>query len=249
MKKLLELKSIYAAYEKEEILKNINLTVYDKDFIGIIGPNGGGKTTLIKVILGLLKPKKGDLIFHQPRNIGYLPQFNVKNEKFPITVFEIVLSGLTSKKNIFKKISEKEKKKALELMKEMGIIELKNKVIGDLSGGQKQKAFLCRAIVSDPSILILDEPNTFVDKKFQGEMYNMLKELNKRMAILLITHDIGILPTIIKTIACVNVNLIYHNSNKIGNEELKSYNCPVELIAHGKIPHRVLAEHKGEEND
>ncbi|OQY08276.1 MAG: zinc ABC transporter ATP-binding protein [Fusobacteriia bacterium 4572_132] len=249
MKKLLELKSIYAAYEEEEILKDINLTVYENDFIGIIGPNGGGKTTLIKVILGLLKPKKGEIIFHQPRNIGYLPQFNLKNDKFPITIFEVISSGLSTKKKFFKKISKEEEKKVLELMKIMKILDLKDKVIGELSGGQKQKAFLCRAIISDPKILILDEPNTFVDKKFQKEMYELLKELNKKMAILLITHDIGVIPSIIKTIACVNVNLNYHDSNKIGEEELKAYNCPVELITHGKVPHRVLAEHKGEKND
>ncbi|MGM0508073.1 MAG: metal ABC transporter ATP-binding protein [Fusobacteriota bacterium] len=243
MKKLIKLNSISVAYDEEEVLKNINLEVNKNDFIGIIGPNGGGKTTLIKTILGLLDPISGSIDGIDNVTFGYLPQINMSNKKFPITVLEVVLSGLISNKTFFKRFSKEEKNKALEILGELGLDNKKDDIIDNLSGGQKQKAFLARAIISDPDILILDEPNTFVDKKSQGELYNNLEKLNKKMAILLVSHDLGVIPQMVKSIACVNTTLCHHKSNKIDKEILSQYNCPVDLITHGEIPHRVLQIH------
>jgi len=250
MKKLLEIKNLSAGYDETIVLKNINFQVHDTDFIGIIGPNGGGKTTLIKSILGVIKPVSGSIIYHFPgklkdfrRYIGYLPQQNVIDKKFPISVREVVLSGLTSQKNLIFRFSRDEKKKADELIEKSGLKNISRNPVGELSGGQLQRVFLARAVISNPSLLILDEPSTYVDNRSEFEFYETLKELNKEIAILLVSHDIGTISSYIKTIACVNLNLHYHASNEISSEELNIYNCPVDIIAHGKVPHRVLHEH------
>lgn len=248
MPKLVELKSVYAGYNDEVILKNVSLEIFDDDFIGIIGPNGGGKTTLLKVILGLIKPYKGSVSFyHQAKEkknlIGYLPQLNKIDHKFPIKVIDIVLSGLIFGKNLAFKHSKTDYMKARDTLNRLGILNLQNDPVGELSGGQMQKVLLARAIVSSPGLLILDEPNTYVDNQFEGELYEILKELNKEMAIIIVSHDLGTISTYIKTIACVNRGLHYHKSNKISEAQLASYNCPIKLITHGEIPHTVLKKH------
>lgn len=135
------------------------------------------------------------------------------------------------------------KEKVSDLLHEMGIYEIKNKSIGQLSGGQMQRVFLCRALLSDPKVLILDEPDTFVDNRFEGELYEKLNVLNKEMAIILVSHDIGTISSYVKTIACINSNLHYHASNKITQEQLDGYSCPIQIISHGEVPHTILKHH------
>ncbi|MCU4163163.1 metal ABC transporter ATP-binding protein [Carboxylicivirga caseinilyticus] len=245
MSALLELKNISAGYDDKTILQGVNLQVNPKDFVGIIGPNGGGKTTLLKVLLELLPPFDGKVIKQTGLRIGYLPQINSIDKKFPISVKEVILSGQLSK-SLWNKKHEKTSNKVDELLKFVGLEKYKHSAIGDLSGGQMQRVFLCRALISNPHLLILDEPNTYVDKTFEANLYNLLGDLNKDMAILLVSHDVGTIASMVKTIACVNGGLHYHASNKITNEVLKSYNCPIEIISHGTIPHRVLKDHKHE---
>jgi zinc transport system ATP-binding protein len=250
MKKLIEIKNLSAGYEDNVILKDINLEVFSGDFIGIIGPNGGGKTTLIKTILGLIKPICGELILHISKtNIGYLPQVNQIDKRFPISVFDVVRSG-KSDSALFSSFHRNtaEKEKAESLLEEMGIISIRNKAIGELSGGQMQRVFLCRALMNNPELLVLDEPSTYVDNNFEGELYMKLKELNEQMAILLISHDVGTISFFVKTIACINRNLHYHPSNIITEEQLTSYNCPLQIITHGNIPHTVLKLHDEHEH-
>lgn len=249
MKTLLELKNINAGYSDEVILKNVNLAIRDRDFIGVIGPNGGGKTTLVKVILGLLKPMSGKIIYYRNNNgnqhrIGYLPQISRTDKKFPITVLDVVLSGLAGAGRIFSRFSKQEIAGARALLHQMGIAGLEKKNIGDLSGGQMQRVFLSRAIISGPQLLILDEPNTFVDNKFESDLYRILKELNEKMAIMIVSHDVGTITYYVKTIACVNRELHYHESNVISEQQLAAYNCPIQIIAHGNVPHTVLHQHE-----
>ncbi|MBN2166443.1 MAG: ABC transporter ATP-binding protein [Marinilabiliaceae bacterium] len=245
--KLLELKNVTAGYNGLNILNKINLTVNSNDFIGVIGPNGGGKTTLLKVILGLIKPKSGTISFTGMSNgiksIGYLPQNNTFDHQFPISVMEVVMSGLASKYKLWKRPTKTDKIQAEELIAKTGMLYYKHTPIGELSGGQRQRVLLCRALIHNPQLLILDEPTTYVDKDFEGELYSLLSDLNKQMAILLVSHDIGIIVSYVKTIACINGTLHYHPSNKITNDLLLTYNCPVELVTHGKVPHRVLKQH------
>ncbi len=246
MEALLSIENLSFGYEKTPILEDINLKVYAHDFLGVIGPNGGGKTTLLKIILGLIKPDKGKINFEgdlqgRKRQIGYLPQVRHVDKKFPITVTDVVLSGSIMQEKHIKGKALKEKAEAL--LQEMGIPEIRKKAIGELSGGQMQRVFLCRALISEPKLLVLDEPDTFVDNRFEGELYERLKHLNHQMAIVLVSHDIGTITSYVKNIACVNQHLHYHPGNSITPEQLKDYNCPIQLITHGEIPHTVLKHH------
>ena len=248
MKNLIEIKNISVSYGKQVVLEKASMTIHENDFIGVIGPNGGGKTTLLKAILGLIETNSGQIIFSSlMRNggsdIGYLPQVNKFDHRFPITVLEVILSGLAGQNTWLKPYSSKSKAKAKYITEELGIENIAKKPVGELSGGQMQRVFLGRAIISDPKLLILDEPDTYVDNQFESELYQKLKELNKNMAIMLVSHDVGTICTHVKSIACVSRQVHYHPSNIISPEQLKSYNCPIQIITHCDVPHTVLGPH------
>lgn len=254
MQKCVALKSVSAGYSENVVLRDVNLVVYENDFLGVIGPNGGGKTTLLRVILGMISPLKGTVEFSngsQSRRgirIGYLPQMKLFDAKFPISVLDVVLSGLACDVGIWRRFSKADERRAEEILDLMGIHDLRKKAVGELSGGQMQRVFLSRAIVASPKLLLLDEPSTFVDKGFEVGLYEILKELNKELAVVLVSHDIGMISSYVKNIACVHGSLHYHDSNEITEELLEEYRCPIDLITHGTIPHRVLKRH-GEEDD
>jgi zinc transport system ATP-binding protein len=242
---LISLNNVSANYSGKQVLKKVSLQIHDDDFTGIIGPNGGGKTTLLKLILGLMKASEGTISRNIGKHdIGYLPQVSHFDDQFPITVSNVVLSGLSSGFNIWKKKNQYTIRKVDEILESIGISELKKRPIGELSGGELQRTMLARAIISSPKLLILDEPNTYVDNQFEQELYRILADLNKQMAILLVSHDLGIISPYIKSIACVNMGLHYHPSNEISKELLQVYNCPIELVTHGPVPHRVMEDHK-----
>ncbi len=225
---IIEIKNLSAGYDNRTVLHNINLTIYERDFLGIIGPNGGGKTTLIKCILGLLKPTTGEILYHScppsPSEIancqlstvncqlsmGYLPQYSSIDRKFPITVEEVILSGLSSKKPLASRFTARHREKASAVIARMGLEGMEQRAIGALSGGQLQRALLGRAIISDPQVVILDEPSTYIDKRFEARLYELLAEINKDCAIILVSHDIGTVLQQVKSIACVNETLDYH---------------------------------------
>ncbi len=243
-KPLVILKNVTTGYQSKTVLKEVSLDVFPNDFIGVLGPNGGGKTTLMKVVLGLLPVFSGELEFPSGRPAtGYLPQVTQVDKSFPITVKELISSGLKDKNAWFPHPGAALRKTLQQMLDEAGLATLASVPIGELSGGQLQKALLCRALINRPKLLILDEPNTHVDKQFEMELYNWLQELNQDMAILLVSHDIGTITPMVKTIACVNKTLHYHPTNQLTEEVLKVYNCPVDIIAHGPIPHRVLKSH------
>lgn len=265
---LIEIKNLSAGYDSRTVLRNVNLTVYDRDFLGIIGPNGGGKTTLIKCILGLLKPTAGEILYSDKRfvtsdkqgsaaqrpaltanrsvlKMGYLPQYNSIDRKFPITVEEVILSGLSSQKSLISRFTATHREKARQVIARMGLEGLEKRAIGVLSGGQLQRALLGRAIISDPALVVLDEPSTYIDKRFEARLYELLAEINHDCAIILVSHDIGTVLQQVKSIACVNETLDYHPDTGVSEEWLeRNFNCPIELLGHGALPHRILAEHK-----
>jgi zinc transport system ATP-binding protein len=248
MEKLIDIQDLTVSFDSKVVLSGANLVVNEKDFIGVIGPNGGGKTTLLKAILGLVQPASGQIVFsdkmkNRGSDIGYLPQVNKFDNRFPISVFEVIYSGLARQKSWANGFIQKDKSKVEAIIYELGIEKIAHKPIGELSGGQMQRAFLGRALISDPKLLILDEPDTYVDNQFEGELYKKLKELNNRMAILLVSHDMGTISTYVKGIACVNRELHYHPSNIISQDELAAYNCPIQIITHGSVPHTVLGTH------
>ncbi len=246
-KPLIHINHVTFAWDKEPVLEEVDLKIFDNDFIGMIGPNGGGKTTLVKMIMGLIQPQKGKIYFREDlprlkRPIGYLPQIRNIDRQFPISVFDVVRSGSLMRNIPFRNKWE-EKNRADELLLEMGIEFLRKKPIGELSGGQMQRVFLCRALISDPRVLILDEPSTFVDNQFEGELFEKLRLLNEKMAILLVSHDVGTITSYVRTIACVNRRLHYHASNSITPDDLKAYNCPIQVISHSGVPLAILQKH------
>jgi zinc transport system ATP-binding protein len=221
--------------------------VGSRDFLGVIGPNGGGKTTLLRLILGLIKPINGQVLYFPPPEaarlrMGYLPQYVKFDPEFPITAGEVVLSGAKRGNKLFF-IDGRQKQRARELLAWVGLGHVMDQGIGSLSGGQRQRVFLCRALFNEPDLLILDEPETHVDSAFEGFLLDKLVELNNRMAIILVSHDLGMVSSYVRTIACVNETLHYHTSNVITKELLDAYHCPIDLIAHGTLPHRVLLTH------
>ncbi len=249
MQPIVTLQHISVVYDRDPVLTDVNLTVYDKDFIGVIGPNGGGKTTLVKTILKSL-PYSGEVIYAPEienkgyRRIGYLPQTAQIDRSFPISVCEVVLSGLQSQKRLWGRYTPLDRERATELLNICGIADLKNRPIGTLSGGQIQRMLLCRALISDPLLLILDEPTNFVDNKFEQELYALLKQFNEKMAIVMVSHDLGTISSHVRSIVCVNRRVHRHDSNIITPEQLHNYNCPIQLVTHGTIPHTVLEKHE-----
>ena len=250
---IIQISDLYAAYEEKTVLSHVDLTVYERDFLGIIGPNGGGKTTLIKSILGLHQPQKGKIHFYKngkevPEiNMGYLPQYNNIDKKFPISVYEVILSGLSKQKSIFQRYSNEQHELVRQMIIQMGLEGMDKRAIGELSGGQLQRALLGRALVSNPEVIILDEPNTYIDKRFEAKLYSLLEEINKERAIILVSHDIGSILKNVKTIACVNETVHYHPHTEVPTEWLEEhFGCPIEMLGHGSFPHRVLKCHDHE---
>lgn len=242
-----EMENVSVKFNNQPVLQNINLQIGVNDFLAIIGPNGGGKSTLLKVILGLLKADQGSVsVFgNQPGNphnpIGYLPQHVSFDPDFPINVRGTVLSGRYH--GLFKGYSDKDRDMVTEALKEVGMLKLQDRQMSRLSGGQMQRVFIARALVRDPKLLLLDEPMASIDPEMQDSFYKLLSRLRERMAIVLISHDVGAVSTQVENIACLNQRLYYHGPVEDSEKGLEAvYKCPIGLISHG-IPHRVLKKH------
>jgi len=250
LKEAVKLENVCVSYnDGNPILEEVDLTIYENDFISIIGPNGGGKTTLLKVIVGLIKPKKGLVrIFEKKpekvRNlIGYVPQHSTYEHDFPVSVMEVVLMGRLGKAGFFKRFNQEDRKKVRQVLNKVEMVDFKDKHIGSLSLGQQQRVLIARALVTEPKLLLLDEPTASVDSPMQTEFYELMVKLKKEMAIIIVSHDLSAVSTYVEKIACLNLKLYYHNSKELPAEELEAaYHCPIEMIAHG-IPHRILKEH------
>jgi zinc transport system ATP-binding protein len=197
---LVDIEKISAGYNGKIVLNDLSLKIYERDFLGIIGPNGSGKTTLIKVILDLIQPLSGTVRFAHKElknRIGYMPQTHSIDRKFPILVSEVIESGLSSEK----KMSQSQKKeKVYEMVREMGLEKIIRQPVGELSGGQLQRTLLARAIINAPELLILDEPNAYIDKPFETRFYELLRKINQKTAIVLISHDVDTVTSMAKNI-------------------------------------------------
>ena len=242
--------NVYVNLDGNSVLEDINLTINDKEFLGIIGPNGGGKTTLLKILLGMIQPVKGSIkIFGEDPgknlgSIGYVPQYSNFDIDYPISVKDVVMMGRLNKRGIINRPNPKDSVIVDESLGRVNLLEHKNRIVGNLSGGEKQRVLIARALTSQPKILLLDEPTASVDSKTGKSFYDLLKKLNDEITIILVSHDIGAISTYVKKIACLNKKLFYHDSKEISKEMLEeAYHCPVDLIAHG-VPHRVLDEHQ-----
>ena len=223
-KSIVSIRNLSVSYDNIEALSDVNLDIYEDDFIGIIGPNGGGKSTLVKAIMGSIS-YKGEIAFAETLRegrslrVGYMPQISDFDTRFPISILEVALSGLQSKRGFLSRYTLSDKMLALQTLERMGIADLANRPIGEVSGGQLQRALLCRAIISEPKLLILDEPTNFVDNRFEFEFYRLVKELSDHMAIIMVSHDLGTISSLVKSIVCVNQSVHRHNSNILTAEQ------------------------------
>lgn len=248
-KEVISIKDLKVEYDGFSALDSINLPVYENDFLGIIGPNGGGKTTLLKVILGLIRPSEGEVrvMGKNPaearKYIGYVPQFSMHEHDFPINVWNVVIMGRLSRKKWLEGYNEKDIEAAREALEVVNMLHLKDRQIDKLSMGQRQRVFIARALVSQPKILLLDEPAASVDEPMQTDIYEFLKKLKDKITIILVSHDIGVISSYVDKIACLNVRFFYHGGKEISQEALEAtYRCQVDLIGHG-VPHRVMRKH------
>lgn len=247
-KSLIHLINVYYQYEQTEALKDITLKIEEGDFLAIIGPNGSGKSTLLKIMLGLLKPTKGEvLLFEKPvphfkekELIGYVSQkSNAFNTGFPATVEEVVKSGLAKKVGLFHSYPKNAHAKVKEALTSVGMENFAQKNIGDLSGGQQQRVFIARALVSDPKVLILDEPTVGVDSKNVRSFYHMLSHLNRahQITIVLVTHDVDAVSKSISHVACLNQKIHFHGfqneMDSMSDEQLEAwYGHSVRKVTH-----------------
>jgi zinc transport system ATP-binding protein len=252
---IVEINDVSFAYNGDTVLENVSLEIRQGDFIAMIGPNGGGKTTLLKLILGLLKPDSGVVrVAGQTGQrasscMGYVPQDVHVNSSFPITALDVVLMGKLEPKKRWARKSASNRREAMTALERLEMADYANKRIGELSGGQRQRVFIARSLVTEPELLLLDEPTASIDTKGQADFYTLIKELNKYITIVVVSHDLLVISRYIKSVACVNRKLHYHDQAEITGEMLEAMYpckaedvCPVELIAHG-LPHRVLKDH------
>lgn len=237
---VLSIRNISFSYAKEDILENISLDIKEKDFLAIIGPNGGGKSTLLKLILGVEKVQKGTIeIFNNPiktalNKIGYVPQNTNVNIDFPIQVIEVVMMGhISSKKPLFGYAKE-EIACAMGSLEQVGMQDFAHKKIGNLSGGQRQRVMIARALCANPKLLLLDEPTSSIDIKGQREIYELLKNLNKSITILVVSHDISVILEYANKVAHINKQLSFHDIKNYGLNKKDEHFCEVELIQMAK---------------
>jgi zinc transport system ATP-binding protein len=244
--------NLSVCYGQTPAIAGVCLDVSDGEYLGIIGPNGGGKSTLLKAILGLVPISSGtvEVYGERPENhktiVGYVPQFTSLDRRFPITLGEVVLTGRLKKGlSPFFKYKQKDYDLSHQLIGQVGLEGLENRQISELSGGEFQRMLIARALAVDPKLLLLDEPTASVDAASRDQIYTLLAELNKRMTIILVTHDLLAVSSHVHMLACLNSHLVYHGEPQLTENIVNSlYGCPVDLIAHG-VPHRVLRKHGG----
>jgi zinc transport system ATP-binding protein len=230
-----EINDLCFSYSGKEVLHNIDLIVNQGDFIAVVGPNGGGKTTLLKLIVGLLKPTRGTVRLagwkggRKGLEIGYVPQQIDHNLSFPATALDVVIMGkhVPEQRLIFNR-SRRDRKDGLAALEKMGIAEFAERKISDLSGGQRQRVLIARALVTEPELLVLDEPTASIDSRGQTEFYQLLEGLNKELTILMVSHDLLSVSAYAKSVACVNRRLHYHQAFETSGELLDAvYACSV----------------------
>ncbi len=235
MDKILICENISFRYDRDLVLEDVNFSVNNGDFLALIGPNGGGKSTLAKILLGLLKPTKGKIIYpnvtllNKNSLIGYTPQDTSVNKDFPINALDTVLMGFLRPKAFGFRALQSHKQQALEIMEQLGIKHLAQQKIGNLSGGQRQRILIARALCGNPKLLIFDEPTSNIDMPTQKEIYKLLKQINRNHTIIVISHDISILLECANKVLFVNKSLVSHNLLK-NDIKFDEHFCEIEAI-------------------
>ncbi|MBN1637159.1 MAG: ABC transporter ATP-binding protein [Deltaproteobacteria bacterium] len=230
------------SYNGYKVLQDVSLIIEENDFVSIVGPNAGGKTTLLKLILGLLKPQSGRIsVFGLPpvkarSRIGYMPQYISLDPLFPVDVLDVVLMGRLGNGSRFGMFNKADKLAAFEALKKVEMYPYRHLSFSDLSGGQRQRVLIARALVSEPKLLLLDEPTANVDAAIETEFYEILNTLNQKMTIALVTHDLGFVSRYVKKVVCVNKRVIAHPTSKINGAVINElYGCDMHMVRHDTI--------------
>jgi zinc transport system ATP-binding protein len=234
-------KDVTFSYLNQPVLVDVNLSLESGSFFSIVGPNGGGKTTLLKLILGLLKPQKGVIrvfgrsAFKARKLIGYVAQYTSFDEFFPVTALEVVLMGRLGK-SVLERYTSLDKIKAENSLAEVGLSEVNNVPFSDLSGGQRQRVLIARALVTEPKLLLLDEPTSNIDASIEKKFAAVLEDLSKRMSIIMVTHDVGFVSHLVKYVVCVNKTVVVHPTSTLTKQIITDmYGKEMRIIQHEKI--------------
>ncbi|MFW9626695.1 MAG: metal ABC transporter ATP-binding protein [Sulfurospirillum sp.] len=243
----IQINHLYFSYDGATVLEDINLSYNKNEFLAIIGPNGGGKSTLLKMMIGLLEPERGEVLLFGEKplqvshEIAYVPQDTIANKDFPIKVMDVVLMGRLSKSKAFATYSKEDREIALRMLERVGMKGFENQKINTLSGGQRQRVFIARALACEAKIMFLDEPTASIDTAGQIDMFKLLKSLNDTVGIVIISHDINVALNYATKVVHVNRTLFLHDVPKSQNfrvfENQNEHVCPVELISATRCNH------------
>ncbi len=235
----IQIENLNFSYGHIPVLEQANLSIFDKDFVCIVGPNGGGKTTLLKLLLGLLKPQEGTvLVFGEDPEVGrkwmgYLPQYASLDAKFPVTALDVVLMGRLGITRGIGPYRKRDRTAALDMLDRVGMAQLAKRPLAALSGGQRQRVLIARALVSNPKLLLLDEPTSSLDDYVERELYDLLQELNKDMTVVVVTHDISFVSSYVETVVCVNRQVHVHPTSEVDENIIHSmYGEHVHMVRH-----------------
>ncbi len=239
MRPAIEIQSLFFAYGEVTVLEQIDLRVPEGEFLGIVGPNAGGKSTLLKLILGLIEPRRGTIrvLGRPPRKarklMGYVPQYPAFSRDFPVTVEQVVLMGRLGAGRLAGGYSHHDREIARRVMGEAEVLDLARRPIGQLSGGQLQRVLVARALACEPRILLLDEPTANIDMRMESELFDLLKKLNERMTILVVSHDIAFISGYVQRVACINHTLVCHQTGEIDAQAIgELYGGEVKMVHH-----------------
>ncbi len=238
---VIRLKDVTFSYDGPPVLEKVNLSITERDLVCVIGPNGGGKSTLLKIMLGLVEPSTGtvEVCGQSPektrKQIGYMPQHAHLDPRFPVTVFDVVLMGRLGRGRSWGPYPRADKSAALEALGEVGLADLKNRALFSLSGGQRQRVLIARALACSPRILLLDEPMASLDPTVQEDLHKLLRKLNERLTVVMVSHDLGFVSLFFRTVVCVNHTVHTHSSHELTEKQVADmYGRAVRLLHHAR---------------
>jgi len=238
-KPLIEIEGVWFSYDGEVVLEDVNLTIGERDFVSVVGPNGGGKTTLLRLILGLLKPDRGRIrVFGLPPveargRIGYMPQYARFDPRFPVTVLDVVLMGRHSAGRIFGRFTRRDREIAREVLDQVGLADLADRPFSALSGGQRQRVLIARALACRPDLLLLDEPTANLDVVVEGQLYDLLSEISRHLTVILVSHELGFVSRFVKRVVCVAREVVVHPTSEITAEILNDlFGADMRMVRH-----------------
>jgi len=236
------MKGLWFSYDGYPVLEDVNVSISQGDFVSVVGPNGGGKTTLLKLMLGLLRPSQGEVrVFGmtpeeaRPR-VGYMPQHSQLDPQFPATVMDVALMGRLGHGRVCGRYSRNDKEIANEVLDQVGLYDLRKKAFSAISGGQRQRLFIARALACEPDLLLLDEPTANLDVIMEGDLYKLLQTLNQRLTVVMVSHDLGFVSRIVKSVICVKRKVLMHPTCEITGEVINEmYGSPMRMVRHNGL--------------